>query len=100
MTDSRVRASLIAPDDKRGEWEAEIHEAAEARQQWLEWLAKNPRPAPPLAMMQRSPGHHRYHTKTEPALPRPPLRSLPAAGVDSQLRNTHRGAAPRRHRHY
>jgi len=63
MTDSRVRASLIAPDDKRGEWEAEIHEAVEARQQRLEWLAKNPRPVPPRAMMQRSPGHHRHHTQ-------------------------------------
>ncbi len=62
MTDSRVQASPIAPDDKGEEWEAEIQEAAEARRQRLEWLAKNPRPVPPRAMMQRSPGRH-HHTQ-------------------------------------
>jgi len=74
MTDSRVGASLLAPDDKGREWEAEIREAAEARQQRLEWLAKNPRPVPPRAMMQRSPGHHtqnraRATTPTTPTTP-------------------------------
>ena len=71
MTQNDTPATLDAPSHEGDEWEKEIQEAAEARQQKLEWMEKNPRQVP-RAMMQRSPAHHRIPGKaryTTPTMP-------------------------------
>jgi hypothetical protein len=72
MTQNDISTTLDAPSHEGDEWEKEIEEAAEARRQKLEWIEKNPRPAP-RAMMQRSPAHLRIPSKARYTTPTTPI---------------------------
>lgn len=65
-------APALLEGDGSEEWQAEIEEAKESRQQKKEWLAHHPRPVPPRGQMRRrqapelSPSRARSTTHTTP----------------------------------